>query len=66
MKKLLKKQGKRKAEPEIELILIECNDIEEFILGRHRATIYQAYRNVIRHVKTLPKLSLRKKFGKLF
>ena len=66
MKKLLKKRGKRKAEPNIELFLTKCNDIEGFLLCRHMATIHQAYRNVIRHVKTLLKLPLKNEFGRLF
>ena len=66
MKKLLKKRRKRKTEPNIEFLLAEHNDIKGFLLGRHRATIHQAYRNVIWYVKTFLKLPLRNEFNWLF
>ena len=53
-------------ERSIKLLLVEDGNIEGLIFGRHRATIHQVNSKAIRYAKALPKLSLRKKFGRLF
>lgn len=53
-------------EPDIELLLAEDDDVIGLLLGRYRATIHQAYGDIIWNTKALPKLPFRKEFGRLF
>lgn len=53
-------------EPDIELLLDEDDDVMGLFLGRHKATVHQAYGYVIQNEEALPKLSFRKEFGSLF
>lgn len=53
-------------EPDIELLLAEDNDVMGLFLGRHKATVHQAYGYVIQNAEALPKLSFRNELGRLF
>lgn len=48
------------------MLFVEDDGLMGLLLGRHRAIIYQAYRDAIQNAEALPKLPFRKKFSRLF
>ena len=65
VEKMFEKGRKRKAEPDIKLLLAKNDSIKGLLLGWHGTVIHQTNNNPAQHIEALPKLLCSKEFDEL-